>query len=233
MGIKGKGVLVGEIDTGIDYNNPALGGGFGPGFRVIGGYDFVNNDSDPMDDHGHGTHVAGIIGANSGDTLRGVAPEVKFLAVKVLDATGNGWVSDVIAGIEYCLDPDGNPETDDAVDIINMSLGAAPVSDNPLDSAVNNATNAGVFSVVAAGNSGAYGFGTINSPGTSETALTVGACDSASHVASFSSEGPNTSSFFHQTGGHSPWSETFSQQYYIMRQRVGPELRWQHLMSPE
>jgi subtilisin family serine protease len=191
LGYKGKGVLIGDIDTGIDYDNPALGGGFGSGFRVIGGYDFVNNDSDPMDDHGHGTHVAGIIGANSGDTLRGVAPEVKFLAVKVLDAKGNGWVSDVIAGIEYCLDPDGNPATDDAVDIINISLGAAPVSDNPLDSAVNNATNAGVLSVVAAGNSGAFGYGTVSSPGTSETALTVGACDSVNHVASFSSRGPD------------------------------------------
>lgn len=123
LGYTGNGVLVGDIDTGIDYDNPALGGGFGPGFRVIGGYDFVNGDSDPMDDHGHGTHVAGIIGANSGDTLHGVAPGVKFLAIKVLDDEGSGWMSDVIAGIDYCLDPDDNPGTDDAVDIINMSLG--------------------------------------------------------------------------------------------------------------
>ncbi|MGD1045736.1 MAG: S8 family serine peptidase [Bacteroidota bacterium] len=191
LGYKGKGVLVGDVDTGIDYDNPALGGGFGPGFRVIGGYDFANNDNDPMDDHGHGTHVAGIIGANGGDTLRGVAPEVKFLAVKVLNANGEGEISNVIAGIEYCLDPDGNPATDDAVDIINMSLGGDATIDNPLDSAVNNATKAGVLSVIAAGNSGALGYGTISSPGTSESALTVGACDSASQIASFSSEGPD------------------------------------------
>ena len=190
LGITGKGVLVGDIDTGIDYNNPALGGGFGPDFRVIGGYDFANNDSDPKDDRGHGTHVAGIIGAN-GDSLKGVAPDVKFLAVKVLDANGSGWASDVIAGIDYCLDPDGNPETDDAVDIINMSLGGSPVPDNPLDIAVDNATKAGVLSVISAGNSGALGYGTIGSPGTSESALTVGACDSVFNIAYFSSMGPD------------------------------------------
>ena len=191
LGITGKGVLVGDIDTGIDYNNPALGGGFGLAFRVIGGYDFVNNDSDPMDDEGHGTHVAGIIGANGGDSLRGVAPDVKLLAVKVLDATGLGYESDIIAGIDYCLDPDGNPATDDAVDVINMSLGGTPVPDNPLDRAVNNATNAGVLSVIAAGNSGALGYGTIGSPGTSKSALTVGACDSLNNIANFSSVGPD------------------------------------------
>ena len=192
LGITGKGVLVGDIDTGIDYNNPALGGGFGPAFRVIGGYDFVNNDSDPMDDMGHGTHVAGIIGAN-GDSLRGVAPDVKFLAVKVLNAQGQGYISDVIAGIDYCLDPDNNPATNDGVSLINMSLGGAPYPDNPLDSAVNNADKAGVLSVVAAGNNshGPNWWGTIGSPGTSETALTVGACDSSFNIAWFSSAGPD------------------------------------------
>lgn len=191
LGYKGKGVLIGEIDTGIDYNNPALGGGFGPGYRITEGYDFANNDNDPMDDHGHGTHVAGIIGANGGDSLQGVAPEVKFAAVKVLDANGSGWISTIIEGIEYCIDPDSNPSTDDAVDIINMSLGGAPTPDNPLDSAVSNATKAGILSVIAAGNSGESGYGSIGSPGTSESALTVGACDSADHVTFFSSIGPD------------------------------------------
>ena len=189
LGYKGNGVLVGDVDTGIDYNNPALGGGFGPGFRVIGGFDFANNDNDPMDDFGHGTHVAGIIGANGGDSLRGVAPEVEFLAVKVLDSGGSGWASDIIAGIDYCLDYDGNPETDDAVDIINMSLGAS-VTYALFDSAVNNAAKAGVLSVVAAGNEGESGYGTVGSPGTSESALTVGACDSVNKIAAFSSRGP-------------------------------------------
>jgi subtilisin family serine protease len=199
LGYNGDSVLVGEIDTGIDYNNPALGGGFGPQFRVIGGYDFANNDNDPMDDLGHGTHVAGIIGANGGSDLRGVAPHVKFLAVKVLNEHGVGSMSDVIAGIEYCMDPDGNPATDDEVDIINMSLGALPTAESPADEAVDNATEAGILSVVAAGNQGMYisndpyggPYRTISSPGTAPSALTVGACDSTDWVAAFSSRGPD------------------------------------------
>ena len=191
LGLKGDGVLVGEIDSGIDYGNPALGGGFGPAFRVIGGYDFVNNDNDPMDDEGHGTHVAGIIGANGGDSLRGVAPDVKFLAVKVLDANGSGTVSNVLAGIEYCLDPDNNPETDDGVDVINLSLGGTPSADDPLEGAIANATNAGVLCVVAAGNRAYLGYGGIQSPGTSESALTVGATVAPDAVAGFSSLGPD------------------------------------------
>ncbi len=195
LGITGKGVLVGEIDTGIDYKNPALGDGYGPGYRVTGGYNFVKNDNDPMDDNGHGTHVAGIIGADGGNSLRGVAPGVKFLAVKVLDENGMGLASDVIAGIEYCLDPDGNPATNDAAGIINMSLGGAPFPENPVDSAVDNADKAGILCVVAAGNSGYEGYGTIGSPGTSKSALTVGACDSVFHIAGFSSLGPDPVNF--------------------------------------
>ena len=191
LGYTGKGVLVGEVDSGIDYNNPALGGGFGPAYRVIGGYDFVNSDTDPMDDAGHGTHVAGIIGASNGDSLRGVAPDVKFLAAKVLDADGSGSASNVIAGVEYCLDPDNNPATDDAADVINMSLGGTPVPDDPLDSAVANATKAGVLCVVAAGNSAYLGYGSIESPGTCESALTVGATVAPDAIAGFSSLGPD------------------------------------------
>ncbi len=195
LGITGEGILVGIIDTGIDYLHPALGGGFGTGFRVVGGYDFYNNDADPMDDNSHGTHVAGIVGANS-DSLQGVAPDVSFIAVKVLNENGAGNFDDVIAGIEYCLDPDSNPATDDAVDIINMSLGGPASADNPLDDAVNNATQAGILSVIAAGNSGyespfSSSYESVGSPGTAKSALTVGACDGQFNMASFSSKGPD------------------------------------------
>lgn len=83
MGAKGRGIIVAVIDTGIDYTHPDLGGCFGPGCKVVGGYDFVNHDPNPMDDNGHGTHVAGIVAANG--TLQGVAPEAKLMAFKVLD----------------------------------------------------------------------------------------------------------------------------------------------------
>ena len=195
LGLDGSGILVGIVDTGIDYMHPALGEGYGPGYRVIGGYDFANEDSDPLDDHSHGTHVAGIVGANSG-SLTGVAPGVSFLAVKVLDENGSGEFSSVLAGIEYCLDPDGNPGTDDAVDIMNMSFGGRPQGDDPVEIAVNNASDAGILSVVAAGNSGEEipldsPYGTIGSPATAEKALTVGACDSEFNLADFSSKGPD------------------------------------------
>ena len=195
LGLTGEGILVGIVDTGIDYMHPALGEGFGPSFRVIGGYDFINEDADPVDDHGHGTHVAGIVGASS-DSLVGVAPGVHFIAAKVLDENGGGWTSTVLAGIDLCLDPDGNPGTDDAVDIMNFSLGSSPGVDDPLEIAVNNASEAGILCVVAAGNSGkespfGSGFETIDSPGIVEKALTVGACDSAFILAEFSSKGPD------------------------------------------
>ena len=75
--ITGSGVTIAIIDTGIDYNHPDLGGGLGDGKTVIGGYDFIDNDSDPMDELGHGTHIAGIIAK--------IAPNSKLLAYRVVD----------------------------------------------------------------------------------------------------------------------------------------------------
>ena len=88
-GTRGKGITVAVIDTGINYKHWALGGGFGPGFKVAGGYDFYNEDADPIDDNGHGTHVAGIVAANH-KNLTGVAPEATLLAYKVLSNSGGG-----------------------------------------------------------------------------------------------------------------------------------------------
>ncbi len=198
--VTGKGVLVGVLDTGVDYFHDVLGGGIGENFRVIGGYDFAKNDNDPMDEHGHGTWVSGIIGGN-GDSLTGMAPEVNFLAVRVLDEYGRGSGSDVIAGIEYCMDPDGNPSTDDGVNIINMSFGDDEGdADDPVSLAVDNAFANGILCVVAAGNEG-YGseinspFNTISSPGSAKSALTVGASDLNDEITWFSSKGPAPGSF--------------------------------------
>lgn len=185
--VTGSGVLVAIVDTGIDYLHPALGGCLGPPCRVIGGYDFVNGDPDPSDDHGHGTHVAGIVGGN-GAGLTGVAPGVRFLACKVLDASGGGLESDVIAGIDFALDPDGNPLTSDGASVINLSLGGLGDADDPISQAVDQAVAAGTVCVVAAGNSGAYA--TILSPGCARLALTVGAVTASDQIAPFSSRGP-------------------------------------------
>ena len=186
-GATGHGVDVSVIDTGIDYTHPALGGCFGPDCRVCGGYDFVNDDPDPRDDNGHGTHVAGIIGAN-GPGVVGVAPGVRFHAYKVLAATGFGSSSDVIAAIDRSLDPDQNPLTDDAVDVINLSLGSSGDANSPTSQAVDAAVRAGVVVAVAAGNGSRYF--RINAPGASRLAITVGASTKEDTVASFSSRGP-------------------------------------------
>jgi len=175
----GKGVRIGIIDTGIDYNHEALGNGFGKGHHVAGGYDFVNNDSDPQDDHGHGTHVAGIIAGYS-ETLKGIAPNAELYAYKVLNSQGKGYASDILAAIEQAIR--------DSVDIINLSLGSPFGNPNDiLSTAVDRAVEAGILVVAAAGNDGE--FESIHSPGVARNALTVGATD-GKFIASFSSKGP-------------------------------------------
>ena len=172
--LTGAGVLVAVIDTGVDYSHPDLGGGWSK--KVIGGYDFVNGDADPMDDEGHGTHVAGIIAglpdANN-PAVAGVAPDARLLAYKVLDSSGYGWDSDVIAGIDQAVV--------DGANIMNLSLGSPNgFPDDPSAAAIDAAAAAGVIPVVSAGNSGPdYGdmMGTVGSPGTAAGAVTVAASD--------------------------------------------------------
>jgi hypothetical protein len=188
LGNQGDSVVVGIIDTGIDYLDSLLGGGFGPGYKVIGGYDYYNGDADPMDDNGHGTHVAGIVAAH-GDILQGVAPHAKLMAFKVLSGGGYGMDSDVLAGIEGAADPNDDGNTDDKVDVVNMSLGGTGSPDDALSTAVDNAVSLGITFCIAAGNAG--GFYTIGSPGTARRAITVGAVDSTDQIAFFSSKGPN------------------------------------------
>ena len=182
--ITGQGITVGILDTGIDYLHPDLGGGIGPGFKVTGGYDFVNDDNDPMDDHSHGTHVAGIVAANG--VLQGVAPGASLRGYKVLHAEGWGHGSWIVAGIEQSVI--------DGVHVLNASLGGPGSPDDPMAQAMDNATLAGVVCVVAAGNSGSNYY-TIDSPGVAKKALTVGATFVFDEIAGFSSRGPVEGSY--------------------------------------
>ncbi len=186
FGYRGAGMRIAIIDTGVDYLHADLGGCFGSGCKVIGGWDFINDDSDPMDDQGHGTHVAATAAGDG--LLRGVAPDASILAYKVLNSQGFGATSTVIAGIERATDPDDDGDPSDHVDVISMSLGGAGNEDDPGSMAVDAATTAGVLSVIAAGN--AHLYFTIGSPGTARTALTVGATDDDDAIAGFSSRGP-------------------------------------------
>jgi subtilisin family serine protease len=184
---QGNGIVVAVLDTGIDRTHPALAG------KVIGGWDFVNDDNDAMDDHRHGTHVAGIIAAESAQ-LTGVAPRVSLLAYKVLNREGRGVTSDVIAGIERALDPNGDGDISDRADVVNLSLGNRGYPDDPLARAVDNAVAQGLTVIVAAGNDGL--FHAIGSPAGAANAITVGASyfddDNLIAVADFSSRGPAT-----------------------------------------
>ena len=177
-GVTGAGIRVAVLDTGIDYTHADLGGCLGVACKVAGGYDFVNDDSDPRDDHGHGTHVAGIISANG--TLKGVAPGATLLAYKVLDSAGYGFASDIIAGLEQAML--------DGANVANLSLGGEGSPDDPASQALDNATAAGVLSVVAAGNRGPA-YQTVQSPGTARTALTVGATNKSWQMEFSSSRG--------------------------------------------
>jgi subtilisin family serine protease len=176
-GYTGEGTKVAVIDTGIDYTHPDLIANY------KGGKDFVNKDDLPMDDNGHGTHVAGIIAAcNNNDIgVVGVAPNASLYAVKVLDATGSGYYSDIIAGIEWCIGK---------VDIANMSLGGT--YDSPSLHAACDTAAEHILLVAAAGNSGnRAGRGdNVNYPARYDTVIAVAATDSSDNRASFSSTGP-------------------------------------------
>ena len=162
LGYDGTGIKIAIIDTGIDYNHPDLFG-LGPTGKVIGGYDFVDNDKTPLDTNGHGTEVAGIIAADG--MLSGIAPKAKLLAYRVSD-TGEAVSSDLIVkAIEQAII--------DGADVINISLGVNKTN-SIIDDSVNKAVNHGIVVVTAAGNSGP-GLGTIGSPGKDLNSITVGA----------------------------------------------------------
>ncbi len=173
----GVGVNVCVIDTGIDYTHPDLA----PLYK--GGYDFVNNDTDPLDDNGHGTHCAGIIAATLNNYgLVGVAPKVNLYAVKVLDSTGSGSLSDCISGIEWAIQHH--------MDVISMSWGSS-YNSTSLKLACDAAYKAGIVLVAAAGNEGD---GNINTteysyPAAYDSVIAVGAVDSSNNLANFSNTG--------------------------------------------
>ena len=161
-GIDGTGIKIAVIDTGVDFNHPDLFG-WGPDGKIIGGYNFIQEDQLPMDNNGHGTKVAGVIAADG--NLLGVAPKAKILAYKVSE-DGEGVSSELIRkAIEKAIE--------DKADIINISLGVNKTN-SKIDNAVNHALNNGIFVVTAAGNDGPK-FETIGSPGKNFESITVGA----------------------------------------------------------
>lgn len=167
------GPIIAVIDTGVDATHPDLGG------RVLAGIDLANDDNDPSDDNGHGTHVAGIIAATGNNALggAGVCWGCRILPVKVLDAAGSGAYSVVASGITWAADHGAR--------IINMSLGGISTS-STLAAAVSYAQNRGIVVVAAAGNDGVT---TRFYPAAYPGVVAVGASTAAGALIDFSNRG--------------------------------------------
>jgi subtilisin len=178
-GNSGTGVKVGIIDTGIDYNHPELAANY------AGGWDFVNTDADPFDDNKHGTHVAGTVAAVDNDLgVVGVAPQASLYALKVLDASGSGDFSAVIAALEWAVDH--------GLQVTNNSYGSTQDPGTLAQQAFDNAAAAGIVNVAAAGNSGnCAGTGdSVTWPARYDSVIAVAATDQNDVSPCFSSTGP-------------------------------------------
>ncbi|KAK0437979.1 pyrolysin [Desarmillaria tabescens] len=182
-GLSGKGIKIGIIDTGVDYTHPALGGAIGPGHKIIGGYDFVGDayngantpqpDNDPLDQcAGHGTHVAGIIGANPNNPfgIVGVANGASLAAYRIFGCTGST-TDDVI--IDALLQG-----YKDKMDILTLSLGGVDGWTEGTGSVVaSRIAETGIVVTTAAGNDGAYGSWYTSSPGNGISVISVASVD--------------------------------------------------------
>lgn len=161
----GEEVIVAVIDTGVDYTHSFLKE------RMIAGYDFVNNDSDPMDEHVHGTHIAGIIAEST-------TANVKIMPIRGLDENGNGYDSNIVKGIHYAVD--------NGASIVNMSFQGKEYSEH-LAEAIDYALTNNVLVVVASGNKSDD---TANYyPASEKKVLVVSATDQSDKIASFSNTG--------------------------------------------
>src|SRR5688500_13823875 len=203
-GWTGTGIKVAVMDTGIDYHHPDLGGGFGAGRRVTTGYDFVGDrydaggsggaliahpDNDPDDCNGHGTHVAGIIGASGNPATggaRGVAPGVTFGAYRVFGCAGSTSADIMLAAMERALN--------DGMQVLNISIGSAFQTwpQYPTAVAADALVDAGVVVVTSIGNSGASGLYSASAPGVGRKVI---------GTASFENTHINVASFIANPGG--------------------------------
>ena len=173
-------IVVAVIDTGVDLDHPDLSCTVpGGASKITAGWDYANGDNSPDDDHSHGTHVAGIIGActDNGIGIAGVAPNVRLMPIKVLNAYGSGSYSDVANGIIYA--------TNNGADIINLSLGGSG-GNSTLASAVQYANSNGVLVIAASGNAGAS---SLYYPAAYSEAMAVGATNSSDNRAYYSNYG--------------------------------------------
>jgi hypothetical protein len=196
--INGKGVTVAMIDTGIDYNLPALGGGFGPGYKVEAGYNFVDNNSNPIDTDGHGTDTAFCVAGNpitvDGITYQGVAPDAHLIALKAGTESGGFSDANIVAALDWVI---SNYKKYD-ISIVNMSIGSGNYTslqtDQPESADLATLKADGVFIVCASGNSNEETGSPITEdgiayPAADPSAFSVAAVDSTGAIADFAQRG--------------------------------------------
>ncbi|WP_336786835.1 S8 family peptidase [Paenibacillus sp. MMO-177] len=168
----GGKIKVAIIDTGIAAH---------PNLQIAGGVNTIRGGS-YADDNGHGTHVAGITAARGLDGVKGVAPDVELYAVKALDSRGGGYVSSIIAGVDWCIR--------NKMNVINMSFGLVGSSvSRALRDVITKAYNQGIVIVASAGNSGTEESGMIDAPASFPEVMAVAATDISDKVTGFSSRG--------------------------------------------
>ncbi|MER7134812.1 S8 family serine peptidase [Streptosporangium saharense] len=191
LGHRGRGVVVASLDTGVDVTHPDLAAGYRGGTNSW--YDpNGEHPGTPVDVNGHGTATMGImVGGDSGGTSVGVAPDARWIAAKIFDDRGLAALSTVHLAMQWLLDPDGDPVTDDAPDVVNNSwTGATGGCDPEFRPDLGALRVAGIVPVFATGNLGPTA-GSIRSPADDPGAFSVGASDGSDAVAPFSGRGPS------------------------------------------
>ncbi|MDP6053923.1 MAG: S8 family serine peptidase, partial [Candidatus Latescibacteria bacterium] len=189
FGITGTGVVVGSLDTGVDDTHPDISAQFRGGPRDF--YDAVDNVFvAPFDRQGHGTHTVGtMVGQDKSGVPIGVAPGAQWIAAGAFTSSG-GSSAAILRAMDYMVDPDGDPNTDDAPDVVNNSWGSDNGSSETFRPAIQNWVSLGIFPMFANGNAGPNP-GTVGSPASSPEAFGIGATTEADGVSSFSSRGPS------------------------------------------
>lgn len=192
LGHTGTGVVVASMDTGVDGMHPDLAAKFRGGGNSW--FDPHGEHATPYDAHGHGTQTMGIMaGGSVGGTAIGMVPDAQWIAFKQYDDAGQSSFSQIHEGFQWLLDPDGNPDTDDAPHVANASWGFAGLANQCIiefNDDIALLKNAGIAVVFSAGNDGP-GTATSVSPGNNTQAYSVGAVDSSNAIAYFSSRGPS------------------------------------------
>ena len=191
-GQTGSGIVVANLDTGVDANHPDLAPGWRGGSNSW--FDPNGQHATPYDSTGHGTQTMGLlVGGGVGGSAIGVAPDAQWIAVKIFNDAGVASVSGIHLGLQWVLDPDGVPSTDDGADVVSNSWGYSQLVNTcyqEFEQDIKTLKAAQVAVVFSAGNQGPSGF-TSESPANNPSGYAIGAVDLTGAVAGFSSRGPS------------------------------------------